>query len=343
MRLKFAVSLFLLLFVACQKSKNTIDIKLQKVATYGKLDGHDNEIFGRIMDYCFNSQNDLYVLDSDYLNVKVYDTQGNWLKTIGGVSGQGPGEFVSPMAITMDTLNNLYVSDRDRNDITVFDATGTLVQISRCYRMTCIIKSQNPFEVYGLAHPMVHRNKLIQKYRLLEGAQPEVSSFCDRQHGQDSLAIVQSGFFGDLAISEKDEVVYAFPYPYEIRVFNGQEQRQKTLKRHVEFFRPPVHKEDYYVVNTGIRQIIPYSIGKFKNLLICKYYKMKYGQLGVYTSYFFDFWDIDTERLLGTFTDKDLSLKDSDWIRVDHEGFLYASYTEPFPHISKYRVVFTEN
>ncbi len=70
-----------------------------------------------------NSQDHLYVLDADSNEVRVFDENGECLKTIGG-KGNGPGQFTKAVNLAIDENDNLYVADQGTSRVHVFDARG---------------------------------------------------------------------------------------------------------------------------------------------------------------------------------------------------------------------------
>ncbi len=65
----------------------------------------------------------IYVLDSDWKQVFVFDATGALLRRIGGGYGTGDGEMLLP--VDMDALDgNLYVLDYELNRVIVFDRDG---------------------------------------------------------------------------------------------------------------------------------------------------------------------------------------------------------------------------
>ena len=58
-------------------------------------DDEDGEIFGVISRVLSDSEGNVYILDSQLSEVKIYDADGNFLNTIGR-EGEGPGEFRNP-------------------------------------------------------------------------------------------------------------------------------------------------------------------------------------------------------------------------------------------------------
>lgn len=69
----------------------------------------------------------LYVVDTGSHQVKVFDTEGVFLKTI-GERGTGPGKFNFPTGIDLDRDGNLYVLDAMNARVQVLDPEGNFVR-----------------------------------------------------------------------------------------------------------------------------------------------------------------------------------------------------------------------
>lgn len=67
-------------------------IELKEDFRLGGWDGGDDEFFGVIADITQDEKGNLYVLDAQLNEIKIYDAKGNYLNTIGR-EGEGPGEF----------------------------------------------------------------------------------------------------------------------------------------------------------------------------------------------------------------------------------------------------------
>jgi sugar lactone lactonase YvrE len=69
-----------------------MEIELEEVFRLGGWDGGDDEFFGIVTDIEEDADGNLYVLDSQLNEIKVYSAGGEYLNTIGR-EGEGPGEF----------------------------------------------------------------------------------------------------------------------------------------------------------------------------------------------------------------------------------------------------------
>lgn len=67
-------------------------IELDEVYRLGGWDGGEDEFFGVISDMLVDDDGNVYLLDAQLSEIKIYDPDGNFLNTIGR-AGEGPGEF----------------------------------------------------------------------------------------------------------------------------------------------------------------------------------------------------------------------------------------------------------
>jgi DNA-binding beta-propeller fold protein YncE len=70
-----------------------------------------------------DSKDNIYVLDAENYQVKVFDDKGECLEPI-GAKGTGFGQFTKPIDIAIDQNDNLYVADAADARVQIFDMTG---------------------------------------------------------------------------------------------------------------------------------------------------------------------------------------------------------------------------
>ncbi|HEX6204906.1 MAG TPA: DUF6531 domain-containing protein [Solirubrobacterales bacterium] len=66
---------------------------------------------------------DVYVASRGTDVVKVFDKNGDYLRTIGS-PGTGPGQFSRPIEVALDADGNVWVADSDDDDVQVFNGAG---------------------------------------------------------------------------------------------------------------------------------------------------------------------------------------------------------------------------
>ena len=85
----------------------------------GELDGPEEYLFGSISSIAVSDRWDIYVLDEQAQHVRVFDSAGVYVETLGG-RGEGPGEFGYAEAIALLPGGRLVVRDSRNNRISVF-------------------------------------------------------------------------------------------------------------------------------------------------------------------------------------------------------------------------------
>lgn len=90
--------------------------------TLGVLEGETQDMFGSIVDVKVDGGDNMYVLDSQFSEVRVYSAEGTFLYAIGR-AGQGPDEFAAPRFLDVSPSGRVIVADRHYG-IKIFERTG---------------------------------------------------------------------------------------------------------------------------------------------------------------------------------------------------------------------------
>ncbi len=102
----------------------TPKISLEFIKNIGEVDSEDeNVIFYMPSDIAFDSQGNIYVLDSGNHRIQKFDSEGKYLSTIGN-RGQGPAEFQYPISIDLGPEGSICVSDQGNERIQILNPDG---------------------------------------------------------------------------------------------------------------------------------------------------------------------------------------------------------------------------
>jgi len=99
---------------------------LKEDLALGEKERNEEHMFFLLTDMDADSSGNIYVLDSEDVNIKVYDPKGRFLKVISR-KGQGPGQLSNPVDIYVDDKDLLYVCDSGNNRISIFNGQGDFV------------------------------------------------------------------------------------------------------------------------------------------------------------------------------------------------------------------------
>jgi len=114
--------------------KLLVDIRANKIFIYGKDDFFKGEMKLTAFTEQFNmptyiavdSKDNVYVTDTMNFTVRVFDTDGNYLRKQGEI-GDTPGFFARPKGIALDSEDNLYVLDSILGVFQIFNQKGQLL------------------------------------------------------------------------------------------------------------------------------------------------------------------------------------------------------------------------
>jgi len=75
----------------------------------------------------FDSEDNLYVTESNNDRVQVFTSSGEYSYSIGtGTSGDAPGQFNNPYGVDVESNGLIYVSDSQKSRVQVFTASWSL-------------------------------------------------------------------------------------------------------------------------------------------------------------------------------------------------------------------------
>lgn len=93
--------------------------------TVGVKEGDPEYMFQRISSLVVNEEEQIYVLDRQAKHIKIFDSNGVYIKTF-GAPGQGPGELDAPGTLTWTERDGLTVGDLHR--VSYFDQDGNFLK-----------------------------------------------------------------------------------------------------------------------------------------------------------------------------------------------------------------------
>lgn len=109
---------------ACTSSAPPSTVRVLRIEHELSIGGGDDgpTSFGDLRSFAVDHQGRIYVLEAQAQEVRVFDSGGAYLRTLGR-SGAGPGEFQMANGIALDPGDRLWVYDPGSSRLTLFDSS----------------------------------------------------------------------------------------------------------------------------------------------------------------------------------------------------------------------------
>lgn len=214
--------------------------ELEEEISIGLMDGDENYILNRPRDLKVTQNGTIYIFDSGDINIKVYNKNGVYLRTIGR-KGQGPGEFGSSL-LFFDISNDgkIYLADYGNKRIAIFDTTGTYLSgfnISEGLLMGIRTDNTNIYlsnslydsEIRTLSiHKFSTSGEKIIDFGLFKVVQPIITS-----RGENSISMLTSRSAPTTVwnISNDGKLFTGDGDKYQISVYNSEGEREIIFGR----------------------------------------------------------------------------------------------------------------
>lgn len=133
--IKYFLAVFFPLFLgSCQNETESFSrveptgtLSMETNLMIGQIEQPFENQFGRPIAVRTDEENNIYVADRANLTIKVFDEDGNYLRSLGG-RGRGPGEFLEMELVEWTPEGNLVIMDRGILQYTVISPEGEFVE-----------------------------------------------------------------------------------------------------------------------------------------------------------------------------------------------------------------------
>ncbi len=193
---------------------------LEEELSIGEAEGREEYMFSEIRDFAVDGEERLYILDGKEVHIKIFDRNGNYIKTIGR-KGQGPGEIGFPRNVFITSQNEVMVTDSRNRRLTFFSFEGQFIKSSATTQVNLLVtKIDSKGNIIGIE---VVREEESQKHELkkFDSDLNFLYSF-DSSSLQDSRSL--NPFMPPLRwdIDKNDMIICGWPKTYEINIFSPE-------------------------------------------------------------------------------------------------------------------------
>ncbi len=330
------VMLFLGLLVYWYKSSSLgtkqISGKLELLKQFGSADASKPETIGLISSFTLDKNENLYVVDPAFEDVKEFSEDGRFIRSYGYGGGSGPGEFRAPNGAFVDSAGNVYVIDEANLNVTVFDSLNHLIATLHLPFIPAQVIAMGLTKVDISGFPFFYKGDLISSYDLTrESSDKPEMTYCQRLTGKDAEIGFRSGNSGRLLISPLGDIYFSFFYPYVINKYSQSGKLLLSIRSDREI-PPAIFNPSTNIAPriSGIKELVILP----NDTIMALFDEVTMGNQRQY----FDFYDGKTGSFLGSIPCKKLGLDKVRFMRADRQGNIYMDIVNPYPHIMKYRL-----
>jgi len=194
---------------------------LAEELSIGKAKGRDEYMFSQIRSIAVDEKERIYVLDTKEAHVKVFDKNGEYIKTVGR-KGQGPGEMSLPFSICITSQNEIVVQDLNNRRIMFYSLDGSFINSLSTAKIIIVgfnIDSRgNIIGIISIRGP----DKQVIELQKFNSDLSYLYSF--GSFSLPSRSSTFNPFMPELcwAVSKEDNVICGYPANYEFKLFNPE-------------------------------------------------------------------------------------------------------------------------
>jgi hypothetical protein len=249
-------------------------ISLEEDLSIGEAERREEYMLGYTVSIAVNDNEDIYILDIQQKNIRVFDSDGKYIKTIGR-PGQGPGEMETPTQIQIISQNELVAFDLRRRSLEYFSSEGKflkrnpLIKVGRPNRI--IIDSNGDF-IFSMGIIEDQQPKVaLMKYNSNQEKEFVITKFDPFSLSVDIFSpnkytIIRPNLVFDVA--KENNIIWAISLEYELNIMNS---KGKIIKKIVKDYVPVEITEDdkkEIIFNRYRTETVPSE----RNIVFPKYY-----------------------------------------------------------------------
>lgn len=207
-------------------------LELEEELSLGGAEADGEYAFGRIRHVVVDDAGTIFVLDSQASHVKVFDSSGKYVRTIGR-EGQGPGELDDPMTLSFNRATGELAVHQSSRRMSYFKADGTFLRHLSLTNMWALRGQVDSKGIIYITEGIVDPNGPRYELKKLDATANVIATLAS------SPAPTPKKFdpfmaIGYWVLNDDENLIYGYPLTYEIQVIGGESGKplRKIMKDH---------------------------------------------------------------------------------------------------------------
>lgn len=209
----------------------------------GVAEGRKEYMFSRAGDIAVDEEEKIYTLDIKECHIKVFNKNGEYLKTI-GKRGQGPGEMRSPRSLVITPQQEILVNDASARKLHFFTLDGDFLRAVSQSKMWNFSSPKADQKGNIVAGYMIPDQEVTYDLKKFDSQLKELFTIF-------SIKVLKYPYLNPFfprcywEITKEDNIIWGFPDKYELQVLNPDEKLlKKIVKDHTPIKITQEEKDD---------------------------------------------------------------------------------------------------
>jgi len=246
--------------------KPELQIIFEEDLTIGVEEGDENYMFGNQVFVNTDNKGNIYVTDGDRRTVRKYNSNGNFLQSIGRL-GQGPGEFQDMSEVRFNSEGNIYLNDLKTQRLSFFSKEGNYLKGIKFPTIfeRVVINSKGFYIAMSVDNVELGKGKKWDYfYGLFDENFNSMAEFLRlpqevnvKNKKADSIAQLVADSLSEMAfqpyvnydLDKNDLIYFGYPENYEIKVYSSEGMLRKIIQRDFKPVEIGERHKDYFKHN----------------------------------------------------------------------------------------------
>jgi len=229
---------------------------IKEELSIGVAKGNEEYMFSQARDIAVDEEEKIYILDMKECHIKVFNKNGEYLKTI-GKEGQGPGEMRLPGALVITPQQEILVNDSSARKLHFFTLDGKFLRAVSQTKMFLFSSPKADHKGNIVAGYMIAGQEVIYELKKFDPQLKELFTIF-------STRILKYPYLNPFfprcywQVTKEDNIIWGFPDKYELQVFNPEGKLlKKIVKDHTPIKITQEEKDDIINERWGGYENIP--------------------------------------------------------------------------------------
>jgi hypothetical protein len=202
-------------------------LELEEDLSIGEKEGREEYMFTRILIDIDDDEN-IYVLDGETANIRIFDAHGKFIKTISR-RGQGPGELQSPRRIQITPQDEIMVYDSGNRRLSFFSLDGKFIKQISAASVLAILSLKIDSNRNFIVSEIFREGTELKMYD--SELNPGLSLFKIQSITPGVLNLINHYTY--FSLTNEDNIVWGYSDKYELQVVDsGGKVIKKILKEY---------------------------------------------------------------------------------------------------------------